>query len=302
MKSRNTERGFTLVELMVGVVVAGALTAVVIPQFAKQSGRVRYDSEVHAVFSELTQREEAMKLDSGAFLAAAECLSAPDPNGQDVTSACLTTGSAWATLGVRAPQSKIRCTYQISTGCAGDSATVPAGVTFDGGASSWYYVVASCGTGADAVTYFTGSTDSRIQKVGGAPSYTASTGCSGVAKVMVAEVGPAATSGSTGTGTGTGTSTGTGTTGTGTGGSTGGTTTGTTTTTGSTTGTTGTGAAGTGTTSTTTTGTTTGGTTSGGTTSTTGTTTTGSGTTTTGTSGGGGGSTVVCKKGKCKKI
>src|SRR5258706_10124514 len=150
MRANRNERGFTLLELMTAVAVVGVLAAVVIPAFAREMRRGRYDAEVNAVVAELQQKEYMYKQDNGRWKPVALCPSAPSDTGYSVDSACMTSGGDWATLKVDPRIKTLRCTYQVSTGCATDTAGPPTGASFNKGVESWMFIVATCGTGANS--------------------------------------------------------------------------------------------------------------------------------------------------------
>ena len=175
--TRTAQSGFTLIEMMVIVSIIGVLGTVVIPTFVKESKRARYDSEVSAMFAELSERQDMYKSDNFKFHASAVCPAAVNDNGT-ATSGCLAAGSDWTKIKARPTIQKLRCTYQVSTGCPADVPAPPAGVSFNRGVQSWYFVVANCGTGGDAYTYFTSSTNPKIQKQKGTIAYTTLANCS----------------------------------------------------------------------------------------------------------------------------
>lgn len=167
--TRRAERGFTLLEIMVVVAMIGILAAVTVPSWIRESRKARGDSEVNAMFTEIATKEEQYKIDSGAYLAAAACPSAPSRAGVDFNASCATTGSAWLNLRVNAPESKIRCTYAVTVGAAGMPLTPPQGFTVPNQpAGPWYYIVATCdldGVASTNSTYFQSSVDTAIQKL-----------------------------------------------------------------------------------------------------------------------------------------
>src|SRR5262249_46651230 len=110
----HAEGGFTLLELMITVAVIAILAAVVIPSWMGDSRKTKGDSEINAMFAELANKEEQYKIDNGVYLGAATCPSAPSRAGVNFNTVCVTTGSAWATLRVNAPESTIRCTYVLT--------------------------------------------------------------------------------------------------------------------------------------------------------------------------------------------
>jgi prepilin-type N-terminal cleavage/methylation domain-containing protein len=175
---RSSQSGFTLLELMVVVAVVAVLAVMVMPSWARESRKARYDSEVSAVFAELSAKEDMYKLEKFKYHAAAQCPAATADLGVPV-STC-TTGVDWGSTKLRAaPAVKyLRCTYQVVTGCPADIAGPPAGIVFNQGVASWYFIVAVCGTGTDTYTYFTGSTNTRVQKKTGTVAFTSLANCS----------------------------------------------------------------------------------------------------------------------------
>ncbi|TMQ02455.1 MAG: type II secretion system protein [Deltaproteobacteria bacterium] len=160
--------GFTLLEIMVVVVLIGILAAVTVPSWIRESRKARGDSEVYPMFAEIGAKQEQYKLDNGVYLAAALCPTAPSKAGIDFNATCVTGASAWVTLRVNAPESKIRCTYVVAAGAAGITLTPPAGFTVaNQPVGPWYYVVATCdldGAGGTSSAYFQSSTDTLVQK------------------------------------------------------------------------------------------------------------------------------------------
>lgn len=171
------QAGFTMVEMMLVASIVGVLGTVVIPTFVRESKRVRYDAEVHSVFAELSGRQEIYKSGNFRYHASAMCPNATNDNGT-ATSTCLGSTSDWTKIKAKPSLQKLRCTYQISTGCPSDTPSPPAGVVFNRGVQSWFFIVATCGTGTDTFTYFTSSTSSQVQKQKGTISYTSSATCS----------------------------------------------------------------------------------------------------------------------------
>jgi prepilin-type N-terminal cleavage/methylation domain-containing protein len=166
---RRREAGFTLLEIMVVVTLIGILAAVTVPSWIRESRKGRGDSEINAMFAEIATKEEQYKVDNGVYLAATTCPSSPSSAGIDFNATCVTTGSAWASLRVNAPESKIRCTYVVTAGAAGATLTPPTGFTVaNQPVGGWYYVVGTCdldGVSTTNSTFFQSSTDTIIQKL-----------------------------------------------------------------------------------------------------------------------------------------
>ena len=166
-RSSRSQRGFTLIELMVVVGLIAILAAIVVPGYFRESRKTRGTTEVNALFAELMTREEAYKVDNGAYLTSAACPATPSSTGANLAASCISTGSDWANLRVSPPESKLYCSYAITSG-TGTGTDNPAGFTFTSPTGNWYYVLATCdmdGSSTTNSTYFASSVDSTIQKL-----------------------------------------------------------------------------------------------------------------------------------------
>jgi len=154
---------------MIVVALVGILAAVVVPSWTRESRKTKGDSEINAMFAEIGVKQEQYKIDNAVYLAAPTCPTAPSTAGIDFNATCVTAGSAWTTLRVNAPESKIRCTYSVTAGAAGATLTPPTGFTVPAQpVGEWYYVVGTCdldGAGGTNSTFFQSSTDTAIQKL-----------------------------------------------------------------------------------------------------------------------------------------
>lgn len=169
MRRRTSERGFTLIEVMIVVGIVAILAAIVVPSFFKESRKSKARSETAYMFGELAVREDQYKLERGVYLAATACpTSPPGPTGVTLDSlTCDDTGSPWDLMRVRVGESRLYCSYTITTG-TGTGTTNPSGFTWSSPATSWYYIIATCntdGTTGTESTYFVSSSDSTIQKL-----------------------------------------------------------------------------------------------------------------------------------------
>lgn len=160
------QRGFTLLEVMLVVVVLGILAKVALPYFAEDSRKTRARAEVNAVLAELAAREEAYKSSTDTYLSATACPATTSTTGQDASS-CTASGGAWQPLSVALPERKLYCSYTITSGLKGATPTPPS--PFDMGtkaqASGWFYIVATCdmdGSSTKNSTYLISSYDGRI--------------------------------------------------------------------------------------------------------------------------------------------
>ena len=153
---------------MIVVAIIAVLAAVVIPSFMRESRRAGYKSEVHPMFAELGTREEQYKVENNSYLAAPACPSSASAQGTTMTgAACATTsGEPWVDLRVQATESKLKCSYVVTTGAGGTQPTTNwpswAG-TAPTPSTSWYFIVATC----PANVYLTASWDTTIKSQDG---------------------------------------------------------------------------------------------------------------------------------------
>lgn len=165
MRPSTRQRGFTLLEVMIVCAIVVVLAKVAVPAFFGESRKAKSDTEVAAMFAELSVREEQYKADNAVYLAAAACPSTTSATGS-ASSACLGTGMAWTALRVSPPESTLRCKYQITQGDGSSSVTNPSGFTFTSPPQQWFYILATCdmdGSSSVDATYFVSSVDSTIQ-------------------------------------------------------------------------------------------------------------------------------------------
>jgi prepilin-type N-terminal cleavage/methylation domain-containing protein len=159
------QRGFTLLEMMIGVALVAVLVKLAVPMFTSETRKTKATSEVTAMFGELANREEMYKTDHGSYLVAAACPSTTSPSGTSAAS-CIASGQPWNNLHVSVPFSKLVCSYTISVGTASTTPAVPSGFSFTAPPESWYFITASCETDGKSGTsssYFVASNDTQIQ-------------------------------------------------------------------------------------------------------------------------------------------
>lgn len=172
-RERRDERGFTLVELMVVVAIVAILAMIIVPVFTSEAKKVKAKSEVSAMMAELATKQERYKAEAYDYLAVAECPTPANNVEKDVVAACMTTGALtgdpWLVLGVQPPDTKLRCSYEVTIGTSAVAPTAPAGATFSIPtgccATSWYIVHAKCDMDGNGIYshYVMASFDQTIQ-------------------------------------------------------------------------------------------------------------------------------------------
>jgi prepilin-type N-terminal cleavage/methylation domain-containing protein len=166
------QRGFTLIEVMMVVALIAVLAAIAIPNFVRQSGRAKSDTEVMEIFAELRIRQEQFRFERGTYKAttADEVLlypGTPSSNERDLLGALPVE---WQDLRYRG-KSTARCSYGVITGAGGDATNIgvrAAAFGFTAPTTDWFYILAWCDIDNDATTdgfYLTDSVNTSIRKV-----------------------------------------------------------------------------------------------------------------------------------------
>lgn len=176
-RARERQRGFTLVEMMVVVVLIAILAAVAVPVFTGTSRKARGDSEVRPYFQDFRTRMEQFQQEHGVYpQTIGEGTFHPGTPPGARKQSIFPMPAAWTAIRLRPSGSAdVYCGYTWATGLADDGANVgpiaaaaaPNGFGFSAPATSWYYLLARCnldGVG-DFSYYFTDSVDTSIRKL-----------------------------------------------------------------------------------------------------------------------------------------
>lgn len=182
-EGRHTERGFTLIELMVVVAIVAILAMVVVPSFMKSGTKSKARTEVSGMFAEIASKQEQYRAENNNYLGnpsgtnkvgTSTCpATVPTADYTVTSSTCWTAGTAWPLLRVNPTSATLRCQYTIEAGLRGVAWTPPTGFVNSSNAaaaeptpaSGWWYIHAKCDhTGSTGFAeYYTSSVDRRLQ-------------------------------------------------------------------------------------------------------------------------------------------
>jgi prepilin-type N-terminal cleavage/methylation domain-containing protein len=171
-RRRRGERGFTLVEMMIVVVILGLLAGLAMVGYRKYIARAR-TAEAVAVLAEMSSKEQIYFLEFGAYLPLRAddnlTIDPPSPNedasaffpispsdaGFDSARTAVSIANSaswpasWRAVGLRPRDQQLYCTYLTNAGAAGLSP--PAGTlglahlgAQAATAPAWFYSIAAC--------------------------------------------------------------------------------------------------------------------------------------------------------------
>lgn len=160
-----TQRGFTLIEMMITVVVIAILAVVVVPTFFRETRKTRSASEVAPMMAEFATKLEQFKVETGAYPVLAACPATTSRAG----SLASTCSAIWGPVRINPPV-RLSCQYRVGSGNAttAPNATDFPGFTMPTPATSWFWVLATCDmddNSATNATYFINSLDPTIQRL-----------------------------------------------------------------------------------------------------------------------------------------
>lgn len=174
--SRERQRGFTLIEVMIVAALVAILAAIAIPVFSSTSRKAKGESEVGTYFEDLRTRMVEYQQERGVYPATlgegAFHPATPGSRKQTI----FPMPAEWTALRMRPTGSTdVYCGYTWATGLADDSANIgaiagaapPNGFGFKAPATSWFYLLAKCnldGVGGFSY-YFTDSVDPANRKL-----------------------------------------------------------------------------------------------------------------------------------------
>jgi prepilin-type N-terminal cleavage/methylation domain-containing protein len=163
---RPGERGFTLIEMMIVVVMIAVLAAIAVPLFTSDANSSKGESEALAMCGAMSIAEEQYKLEHSAYLSTGTSESNTWPVSPSSQPQALTPYPAlWTSLGVHSQLSSARCAYVVIAGPAGGGSPGSVATSFGfsvPAATPWYYCLARCDNDHNAAVdayFFQSSTD-----------------------------------------------------------------------------------------------------------------------------------------------
>lgn len=154
MGIRTNEKGVTIIELMIVVVIIGVLAAVAIPAY-KRYIKKAHAAEVPMIFAELASKEEAYKAENNRYLPTGAAF--PATIQQDNPTVLGALPANWTALRINVPKTALYCQYEVFAGAPTGGTFVPAQPTDPTGTSTWgpdlypavptrawFYMVATC--------------------------------------------------------------------------------------------------------------------------------------------------------------
>ena len=154
-----TQKGFTLIELMIVVAIIGILASLAVVYFGGTEKKTKARSEVTSVFAEFKARQEQSLLENRAYLSSSATNAendmwpvAPAAGGSKQTIFPLPT--EWNALNIKPNDAALYCTYVTIIGDGGDDSNVGTIAKNDFSyvppAEDWYYVLARCDMDQDS--------------------------------------------------------------------------------------------------------------------------------------------------------
>jgi prepilin-type N-terminal cleavage/methylation domain-containing protein len=153
---RTSQKGFTLIELMIVVVVVGVLAGLAIFTYGTLTSKTKGDTEVRAILTEIQLRQEQFHVEHGRYhsTGASEADMHPSaPSGPNQANPFRPFPDTWQELRIQSSQGHVHCAYVTIAGRANDDSNIgpiAAGIFgFEAPGRDWYYVLAECDLDGD---------------------------------------------------------------------------------------------------------------------------------------------------------
>jgi prepilin-type N-terminal cleavage/methylation domain-containing protein len=144
---RHVERGFTVLEMMITVLIVGVISAIALPALLGTKRQVQSSAEVSEFFTELRVREDQWANENGSYKSTGSeggtwFPATTSAQGQDLP----VLPAEWKALKVSPPMmSDVTCSYVVVAGKKGDAAGAKAtAMGFVPPNKNWYYLLARC--------------------------------------------------------------------------------------------------------------------------------------------------------------
>jgi prepilin-type N-terminal cleavage/methylation domain-containing protein len=148
---RSLQKGFTLIELMIVVVIVGVLAGLAMFVYGTLTSKTQGDTEARAIITEIQLRQEQFHVEHGRYhsTGADEADMHPSaPSGPNQANPFRPFPDTWDELRIQASQSHVYCSYVTIAGRANDDSNIGPIASgtfgFEAPGRDWYYVLAEC--------------------------------------------------------------------------------------------------------------------------------------------------------------
>jgi len=169
---KDTQNGFTLIELMIVVAIVGILASVAVYMFSRSGNEAKMKAEYPIMIAEFKLKQERFYTENNTYLStgSSESNTFPSaPAGNDTPTPLTSLPATWGQLRLAPDKSSVFCSYVAIAGDADDDTNIGSianDFEFNSAPSTdWYYVIAECdtdGKGGTNARYFATSTSDEI--------------------------------------------------------------------------------------------------------------------------------------------
>ncbi len=149
-------QGFTLIELMIVVAIIGILAGLAINFFGRTQDKVKFDSELRAIMTELKLRQGQIQLETGSYVATGAtelALHPTSPSGTEANQPLQPFPPLWNQIRFNSDMTHVYCAYVVITGLANNATNIgPVAIAlgFTAPQADWYYILAKCDADDDS--------------------------------------------------------------------------------------------------------------------------------------------------------